>query len=885
MATRASSPTRPRGTRSTKHASSSSRRSPRTRPSGSKKKTSSTRPSSTRRGSSAAPRPNPLVRGLVLLWVGMAHALGAVVRRIGHSARDVDPGLRRDGAGLALFIAALLVAAQFWIGMPGTLGHLLQVCVTWMFGAMSPAVPVLLGVVSWRTLRDPRRNGPAGRQVLGWALFCLGLLGLVNVGTNPLPSPADPDLMRQHGGVFGYISSSMLTQLMPVWLAGVLLFVLTVFALVIIIGRPIHEIVAQIRDLADSASERIRARRESHEQEKLRFGVDEAFDTPIIEEKDHAGSAVPSSSAATGILPGDAAQGARTGSGQDQHTGSAPAAEAHSGQPEQPAPDVSPVPTAFQQPASARTASQEPASADPAPEEAATPATLEPPAHLPVAPRVEQLQLSGDVQYVLPDPALLRAGTAPKTRTEASDHVVGSLQEVFAEFGIDAQVSGYTRGPTVTQYIVELGSGVKVEKVIALQRNIAYAVASPDVRILSPIPGRSAIGIEIPNRDKEVVSLGDVLRSGQARNSDKPLLVGLGKDVQGRVVLANIAKMPHLLVAGATGSGKSSFVNSMITSVMMRATPDEVRMILVDPKRVELNQYEGIPHLVTPIITNPKKAAQALEWVVQEMERRYDDLAAFGFRHIDDFNKAVRAGQVQLPPGSERELTAYPYLLVVVDELSDLMMVAPRDVEESIVRITQLARAAGIHLVLATQRPSVDVVTGLIKANIPSRLAFATSSATDSRVILDQTGAEKLVGQGDGLFLPMGAANPKRVQGSWVTEAEIRDVVEKVKGQVEPSYRADVTAPAAGEHKVAEDIGDDLELVLEATRHIVELQLGSTSMLQRKLRIGFAKAGRIMDILENRGVVGPSEGSKPREVLVKPDDLDEVLAGLSGENQ
>ena len=741
--------------------------------------------------------------------------------------KDVEPERRRDGTGLFILVLALVFASRTWFMLPGPVGEIIGAITSTLFGMTAPLVPAVLFYGAWRVLRHPRDMDGASRTGLGWFLLTMGGLGLINLSRG-LPRPDQMAELQRAGGVLGFLASSFIADLSTPWVAVPVLIIVTLLGVFFVIGKPLRVILAGIRAAFSSLVER-----PEEPQKKLELGVDVPYDTPLITEKDE-----PSYEDSVYDYEADEDYALEPGMEPDD-------SQLH----------VPTVPRSEEKP------------------------DLPPPVHTPMAGRAEQLQLSGDIMYQLPDESLLAPGTRPKARTEASDRIVRQLAATLEEFAIDARVTGYTRGPTVTRYEVELGNAIKVSKVTGLADNIAYAVGSNEIRILTPIPGKSAIGIEIPNLDKEVVSLGDVLRSPKARSDHHPLTVGLGKDVEGGFVLANMAKMPHLLVAGATGSGKSSFINSLITSIMMRATPEEVRMLLVDPKRVELNHYEGIPHLVTPIITNPKKAAEALAWVVREMDMRYDDLAAFGFRHVDDFNKAVKAGQVKLPEGSQRVLAPYPYLLVVVDELADLMMVAPRDVEESVVRITQLARAAGIHLVLATQRPSTDVVTGLIKANVPSRLAFATSSMTDSRVILDQPGAEKLVGKGDGLFLPMGAGKPIRVQGAWVNESEIREIVAHISGQLQPTYREDVTT-AAAEKKVVDDIGDDLELVLDAARLVVELQLGSTSMLQRKLRVGFAKAGRLMDILESRGVVGPSEGSKAREVLVKSDDLEDLLASL-----
>ncbi|ALE05337.1 cell division protein FtsK [Arthrobacter sp. ERGS1:01] len=840
------------------------------------------------------------VRMAVGFWQGLAHLVGGAIRRMGADVSDLPAEDRRDGSGLFFILLATVIATFEWWGLSGPVANAVHGVFQGTFGWFAAMLPPMLLIFSILVFRQPTNIRSNNRVAIGFCLMILSGCALAHVAGGMPSATGSFAGISAAGGMVGLIAGGLVAAASPV-LAVAVFAILAFFSILILTATPIRHIPARLRGLYEqlvgAGPQPQEPAGDGHDQSYLydRDGVaiepkkprslrgrkkaaadaaadieydgDTAFETALVEPKDDVEPAAPS-------LPPGVRRPTRDELAADKikaRQGLPTSQSFYDADDDAPVTEAIGIVTANQIATGNRddTATR----AIPAPPQAAP---------APIPARSEQLQLSGDVTYTLPESDFLPSGPPAKEATEANDAVVAALTDTLNQFNVDAAVTGFSRGPTVTRYEIELAPGTKVERVTALSKNISYAVASSDVRILSPIPGKSAIGIEIPNADKEIVVLGDVLRSANARRTDHPMVMGVGKDVEGGFVVANLAKMPHLLVAGATGAGKSSFVNSMIVSILMRSTPDEVRMVMVDPKRVELTAYEGVPHLITPIITNPKKAAEALQWVVREMDQRYDDLANYGFKHIDEFNKAVKAGKVHPPEGSKRVVRAYPYLLVIVDELADLMMVAPRDVEDSIVRITQLARAAGIHLVLATQRPSVDVVTGLIKANVPSRMAFATSSVTDSRVVLDQPGAEKLLGQGDALFLPMGKSKPIRVQGAWVTEAEIKRVVEHVKGQLKATYREDV-AVEAPKKQIEDDIGDDLDLLLQATELVVTTQFGSTSMLQRKLRVGFAKAGRLMDLLESRGVVGPSEGSKARDVLVKPDDLAATLAAIRGD--
>lgn len=762
-------------------------------------------------------------------WLMAAKGTGGAARSIGR-ARDIEPGHRRDGVALVLLGLAVVVAAGSWFHAARPVGAWVDAVLRILIGSAVVLLPIVLVATAIVLMRTEPNPDTRPRLILGSSLIATSFLGLRHLWAG---SPETPTLRGHAAGFIGFVIGGPLSDGLTAWIAAPLLFIGALFGLLLLTGTTVREVPDALRRIFGTRL----FQRDYFQDHEYEHEYDQGCD-------DFAGD------------DADTVEVAREDF-SDGYYDEVPL------RPESCPPSDDDVPT-VPEPAVGRGRKRSPKKQD-----------------------TQALDRVVEGPYTLPSLDLLVAGDPPKKRSAANNHMAAAIGEVLTQFKVDAAVTGCTRGPTVTRYEVELGPGVKVEKITALQKNIAYAVATESVRMLAPIPGKSAVGIEVPNTDREMVRLADVLTAPSTRRDHHPLVIGLGKDIEGDFISANLAKMPHLLVAGSTGSGKSSFVNSMLISLLTRATPEEVRMILIDPKMVELTPYEGIPHLITPIITQPKKAAAALAWLVEEMEQRYQDMQASRVRHIDDFNDKVRSGAITAPLGSQRVYRPYPYVVAIVDELADLMMTAPRDVEDAIVRITQKARAAGIHLVLATQRPSVDVVTGLIKTNVPSRLAFATSSLTDSRVILDQAGAEKLIGMGDGLFLPMGASKPVRLQGAYITDEEIHAVVTACKNQAEPEYTEGVTTAKPSAERTDSDgrdpdIGDDMDVFLQAVELVVSSQFGSTSMLQRKLRVGFAKAGRLMDLMETRGIVGPSEGSKAREVLIKPDELAGTLALIRG---
>jgi S-DNA-T family DNA segregation ATPase FtsK/SpoIIIE len=728
-----------------------------------------------------------------------------------HLGRQSD-----DVWGVLLLAFGVVAALGIYADLTGPVGRFVRDLTGLVFGWGRLALPIAVAGVGFALLQGRPRQEPA-RVVIGTSFLVVSTSGLLHLfhGTPKWTDPADD--LRDAGGLLGALVGEPLHGLLAVPGAALILGALGLVGLLVLLKMSARDawgrVARALKRTLDvlSGSARTLA----------------ASTTPDVEERIDA-------------------------------TRRHPAVQMHPPLDEEPPVEDEPEPEPEREITVSVPVDAEPVAADQLAIDLG-------PAHREGAWRLPALALLKRSKAVEIDRRLIEAGGR-------------TLEHALAAHGVETTLVGMTVGPTVTRYELELGPGVKVAKVTSLHKDIAYAMASPDVRILAPIPGKSAIGVEVPNRDRQLVALADILATDEARKATHPLEVALGKDIAGRAVMANLAEMPHILIAGATGAGKSSCINSLITSILVRSTPDQVRMILIDPKRVELGQYNGLPHLLTQVVVNPKRAANALAWAVKEMERRYELLYEVGVRDVTGYNAAFDRGDLKPEPGEDKEYRRLPFILVVVDELADLMMVAARDVEDSICRIAQMARAVGIHLVIATQRPSVDVITGVIKANVPSRLAFAVSSQTDSRVILDQPGAERLVGKGDMLLLTANSSSGRRVQGAWVGEDEVRKVAAHWKRQARPEYvegvEGDDTAPGGAMRGVSGGESDDDELMRAARDLVVRSQLGSTSMLQRKLKVGFARAGRLMDLLEESGVVGPSEGSKARQVLMTVQELE-----------
>ena len=722
----------------------------------------------------------------------------------------------RDALGIALIVLSLLSVLSVWMDAAGPFGRGL----TWLLGgAMGvgayafPVVGVWWGFV---LLRDTAREDRV-RMFIGFLVLLVGVLGLISLfAGNPAPADAwSGGDAPEAGGAVGAIGAWPMSRVLSPVGAAVVCAGLASLGLLIFTGTSFASLKERVATFREERDERdpveAKAREADRAEPRRRF-------SDVI--RDAFGLATDE----LVVVP-----------------------EAETTTERIPIPDEEEDEPSF------------------------------PSEPLPAARAKGRAVATAEGSYHLPPLDLLRTAPASNADARAEKDTLAALERTLETFGVDARVVAAHRGPTVTMYEVAVASGTKVNKVLGLSSDIAYALATPDVRIQAPIPGKSAIGVEVPNVHRDFVMLGDVLRSSSAKQATHPLEVALGKDVHGRARMVNLADMPHILIAGATGAGKSSLVNSFITSILMRTTPDDVRLVLVDPKRVELSHFGDVPHLLSPVIVHPKRAAEALQWIVREMETRYELLATVGVRDLDSYEEGFGSGTLRIPPGMEEKFEHMPFIVVVIDELADLMMVAPRDVEDAICRIAQMARAVGIHLVVATQRPSVDVVTGLIKANIPSRIALMTSSQADSRVILDMNGAEKLVGHGDMLFAPSNLSKPVRIQGAWVTEGEVRAVSEFIRAQREVVYENNVEGLALppGEGGGEHGLGDDDELLEQAAELVIRSQLGSTSMLQRKLKVGFARAGRLMDLMEERGLVGPSQGSKARDVLVTPEEWEE----------